>query len=187
MQVKVEAGEGDTLDVRSPAVGWWSDLPIPGTLLGPGTSPGTIVQGRRSIRLELPPGVWGRVRDLSTGDRRVAVGWGDLLFRLSPIDVGAAAPEATAARATLPDGCFAVTSPTDGIFYRGDAPDAPPFAAVGQRLEHGQPVGLVEVMKTFNQVAYGGAVPERGLVVEVRAANGEEVRAGQILLVVRPG
>ena len=87
MQVKVEAGEGDTLDVRSPAVGWWSDLPIPGTLLGPGTSPGTIVQGRRTIRLELPPGVWGRVRDLSTGDRRVAVSVTDAGIGIAPDDL----------------------------------------------------------------------------------------------------
>ena len=45
---------------------------------------------------------------------------------------------------------------------------------------------LLEVMKTFNQIGYGGAgFPEDAEVVEVRVADRDEVRAGQVLVVVR--
>ena len=41
-------------------------------------------------------------------------------------------------------------------------------------------------MKTFNPIVYGGgSLPDTAEVVEVLAADGEEVRAGQVLLVVR--
>jgi len=61
-----------------------------------------------------------------------------------------------------------------------------PFVEVGARVAAGQPVGLVEVMKTFNQIHYGGpGWPEHAEVVEVRADDGEEVSAGQVLIVVR--
>ena len=57
---------------------------------------------------------------------------------------------------------------------------------VGSRVQAGDPLGLVEVMKTFNQILYGGpGFPEDAEVVEVRAGDAEEVRAGQILMVVR--
>ena len=50
----------------------------------------------------------------------------------------------------------------------------------------GQVVGLVEVMKTFNQIQYGGAgLPEEAEVLEIRADEGAEIRAGQVLVVVR--
>jgi acetyl-CoA carboxylase biotin carboxyl carrier protein len=81
---------------------------------------------------------------------------------------------------------FDVVSPVDGVFYRGPGPQATPFVEVGSRLRVGQPIGLVEVMKTFNQVLYGAiGLPEEAVVLEVRCGDGEEVRAGQTLLVVR--
>jgi hypothetical protein len=41
-------------------------------------------------------------------------------------------------------------------------------------------------MKTFNQVLYGGAdLPDAATVLEIRAEDGAEIRAGQVLLLVR--
>ncbi|ANM32047.1 hypothetical protein ABI59_03000 [Acidobacteria bacterium Mor1] len=77
-------------------------------------------------------------------------------------------------------------APTDGVFYRRPSPDAPAFVEAGQRVRGGQPVGLVEVMKTFNQVRYGGDdLPDEAEVVEIRADDGQEVQAGQVLIVVK--
>jgi biotin carboxyl carrier protein len=79
-----------------------------------------------------------------------------------------------------------VSAPTDGVFYRGPSPEAPPFVEVGSRVSKGQPVGLVEVMKTFNQIVYGGpGMPDEGEVLEIRCEDGAEVSAGQVLIVVR--
>ena len=79
-----------------------------------------------------------------------------------------------------------VRSPTDGVFYRSPALDAKPYVAVGDRIKTGQPVGLIEVMKTFNPIAYGAAgLPDEAEVVEVVAADGQEVRAGQALVIVK--
>jgi acetyl-CoA carboxylase biotin carboxyl carrier protein len=78
-----------------------------------------------------------------------------------------------------------VVSPSDGVFYRKPSPDAPAFVEVGASVSAGQAVGLVEVMKTFNQILYGGpGFPEPATVVEIRADDTAEVRAGQVLLVV---
>ena len=86
---------------------------------------------------------------------------------------------------TSDDGLLAFRAPTDGVFYSRAAPDVPPFVSVGQRIQRGQPVGLIEVMKTFNQILYDGdSLPEQGTVKEIRVSDGEEVSAGQALIVV---
>ena len=57
---------------------------------------------------------------------------------------------------------------------------------MGGRLRSGQAVGLVEVMKTFNQILYGGpGLPAEVTVVEIRCEDGDEIQAGQVLIVVR--
>ena len=79
-----------------------------------------------------------------------------------------------------------MVSPTDGTFYRGPAPGTRPFVEPGSRVRAGQPLGLVEVMKTFNQIPYGGpGLPEEAEVVEIRCGDAEEVHAGQVLMFVR--
>jgi biotin carboxyl carrier protein len=50
----------------------------------------------------------------------------------------------------------------------------------------GQPVGLIEVMKTFNPILYGGGeLPDEAEVVALAAEDESEVRAGQPLVIVR--
>lgn len=185
--------EGDGRVVRSPGVGWWSGHPHPGALVGPGSAIGTLVHLNRRFALLLPEGASGMVGGAIPRDRSIPVEYGEPLFRLAP--VGTAAPEAVDADAArlghpsaagLPPGTWAVVSPTDGTFYRRPTPDSPPFVERGDRVRAGQPVGLVEVMKTFNQVRYGGpGFPDEAEVIEVRGGDREEIRAGQVLLVVR--
>lgn len=45
-----------------------------------------------------------------------------------------------------------ITAPLPGIFYRRPAPDKPPFADVGDTVEAGQTIGLIEIMKQFTEV-----------------------------------
>lgn len=73
-----------------------------------------------------------------------------------------------------------VVSPIPGVFYRRPDPDSPPFAEVGGTVDGESPVGLVEVMKSFHQVAAGTA----GTVVEFLVEDEDEVDAGQPVVVV---
>ena len=66
------------------------------------------------------------------------------------------------------------------------APDAAPFVRVGERIAVGQPIGLIEVMKTFNQIVFEGVDSgESAEVVEICAEDGQEVAAGAPLIRIR--
>ncbi len=74
----------------------------------------------------------------------------------------------------------AVRSPLIGVFYRSSAPDAPPFAAIGDTVSEGQTVCIVEAMKVFNEIK----AEWRGRVVAIPAENGKLVQAGEPLVVL---
>ncbi len=69
-----------------------------------------------------------------------------------------------------------VQSPLPGTFYRKASPDAPPYAEVGQAVEAGSVIGLIEVMKQFSEVQAGQA----GILQE----DGEAIEPGQVLAVI---
>ena len=194
LPVRIERDPDGTLRVLAPKIGWWCDPPERGLLLGPGSTIGTLSQLNRRFRLVLPAGAAGRVEEGVTRHRRTAVEHGQLLLTLAAaaLDTDVRGPAATQldryekGGARLPPGARAIIAPTDGVFYLRPAPDAEPFVREGQRLRRGEPVGLVEVMKTFNQIVYDGAgAPEEVEVVEVRVSESREVRAGEILVLVR--
>jgi acetyl-CoA carboxylase biotin carboxyl carrier protein len=62
----------------------------------------------------------------------------------------AAAP--AAAPAVVDDNCDTINSPMVGSFYRKPSPEAAPFCEVGDVVEAGQAVCLVEAMKMFNEI-----------------------------------
>jgi acetyl-CoA carboxylase biotin carboxyl carrier protein len=191
--VNVESDDDGMTRVLAPKVGRWSSLPGPGTLIGPGSDVGTLEQLHRRFRLVMPEGAAGLVSDGLPPLRSVSVEYGQQLFRLAPVGSikngeaagGGAVPGQPAGEKLAAD-TRAVVSPTDGVFYRKPSPDAAPFVQVGGRVKRGQPVGLVEVMKTFNQILYDGpGFPEEAEVVEIRAEDAQEIGVGEILIVVR--
>lgn len=191
VRVRTE-GEG-SLEVLCPGVGWWFDHPHPGALLGPGSPVGFLECRNRRFRLVLPDGGSGRLAGAVPPDMKVAVEFGQVLFRLTTVAAGEElAIEADAGTLghpsgeTLPEGARAVVAPTDGVFYTRPSPESNPFIEVGGKIRTGQAVGLVEVMKTFNQILYGGpGFPEEVKVLEIRAEDNQEIRAGEVLVVVR--
>ena len=64
----------------------------------------------------------------------------------------AAAPATSAEVAVVDDGCETINSPIVGSFYRKPSPEADYFASVGDVIEAGQTVCLVEAMKMFNEI-----------------------------------
>ena len=75
-----------------------------------------------------------------------------------------------------------IKSPMVGTFYRAPAPDAPPFVEVGQDLEVGQVVCIIEAMKLMNEIKSEVA----GRITEVLMQNGDPVEFGQPLFVIEP-
>lgn len=73
-------------------------------------------------------------------------------------------------------------SPMTGVFYRSPSPDSPPFVEVGDEVEEGQTIGLIEAMKVFSEVPAEHA----GRVVELAASNGKLVQADEPLLILEP-
>ena len=73
-----------------------------------------------------------------------------------------------------------IEAPVMGVFYRAPAPGAPPLVEVGEIVEVGQPVGLIEAMKVFSEVLAEVA----GRVREVPAKSGALVQPGDTLVVL---
>ncbi|MDG4786428.1 acetyl-CoA carboxylase biotin carboxyl carrier protein subunit [Micromonospora sp. WMMD1102] len=97
--------------------------------------------------------------------------------------VPGAAVAAVAAAVAPNAGTVPVTAPLMGVFYRRPGPDQPPFVEIGQRVEVGDQVAIVEAMKMMNPV-----VTDRGGIVRaVHATDGEVVEYEQALLSIEPG
>jgi acetyl-CoA carboxylase biotin carboxyl carrier protein len=75
-----------------------------------------------------------------------------------------------------------IVAPMVGTFYRAPSPDAPPFVEVGERVEKGQTVCIIEAMKLFNEVP----AEVEGRIVKILAENGQPVEYGQPLFLVEP-
>ena len=84
---------------------------------------------------------------------------------------------AAAAAVTSDTGRENIGAPVLGTFYRSSEPGGEPYVNVGSHVEAGQVVGLVEVMKLFNEVK----APAAGEIVAVLAEDGEMVEYGQPL------
>jgi acetyl-CoA carboxylase biotin carboxyl carrier protein len=84
--------------------------------------------------------------------------------------------------AVIPVGAHAVLSPSPGIFWRSPQPGAPPFADVGDDVQSGTTLAIVEVMKLMNHISSG--IP--GTVVGVFVDNGMRVDRGDALFAVQP-
>jgi acetyl-CoA carboxylase biotin carboxyl carrier protein len=73
-----------------------------------------------------------------------------------------------------------VTSPMVGTFYQAPSPGAKPFVEVGQRVQVGDTVCIIEAMKILNQIEADRA----GLIGAVLVENGQPVEYGQPLFVI---
>jgi acetyl-CoA carboxylase biotin carboxyl carrier protein len=93
-------------------------------------------------------------------------------------NASAPAPAAPAAE----EGLHTVKSPIVGTFYEAPSPGAPPFAKVGDTVEVGQVLCIVEAMKLLNEIESDVA----GEVVKKLASNGQPIEYGQELFVIRP-
>lgn len=88
-----------------------------------------------------------------------------------------AAPSAAAAPVEKGD---PITSPIVGTFYQAPAPDAAPYVAVGQVVEKGQTLCIVEAMKLMNEIE----AEYRCKIVKICKENAQPVEFGDALFLV---
>jgi acetyl-CoA carboxylase biotin carboxyl carrier protein len=74
----------------------------------------------------------------------------------------------------------AVASPMVGVAYLSPDPESPNFVAVGQRVEAGQTLLLIEAMKTFNQIK----APRAGTVSRIIVNTATPVEFGEVLMIL---
>jgi acetyl-CoA carboxylase biotin carboxyl carrier protein len=86
------------------------------------------------------------------------------------------------ASADIADNATSITSPIVGTMYRAPSPDAPPYVEVGQVVEKGQVLCIVEAMKLMNEIE----AEIRCKIVKICKENAQPVEFGDVLFVVEP-
>ncbi|GAA1968836.1 acetyl-CoA carboxylase biotin carboxyl carrier protein [Microbacterium deminutum] len=135
------------------------------------------------------PGYLRRVR-VRGGDREIEVEWADQVGtpesavdqRRTAHPGGAGHLTTAVSPPTVDDAFTAVRAPLVGCYFAAPSPGAEPFVRVGDEVEPGTTVAIIEAMKLMNPIVAG----ESGVVAEVLVSNGESVEYDQILLRLRP-
>ena len=90
-----------------------------------------------------------------------------------------AAPSTTSTPTAEPEG-HTVKSPMVGTFYRAASPGTKPFVDVGDEVQVGDPLCIIEAMKLMNEIEADRA----GVVKAILVENGQPVEYGQPLVVI---
>ena len=123
------------------------------------------------------------VLELEEGNLRLRLEKGTAPVSAAPeIQAAPAAPGAAAPQPAPVEEGQTLNAPLVGTFYAAPAPDQPPFVAVGQRVEQGATVCLMEAMKMMSEVP----APCDCVIEAVLKENGELASFGEPLLRYRP-
>ncbi len=96
-------------------------------------------------------------------------------------DASTAAPKPAAGPAAEPEEeGFAVTAPMVGTYYSAPSPGAPEYVQLGDRVNEGDTLCIVEAMKMMNQIE----AEVSGVIKSIRVQNGDPVEYGQVLFVI---
>lgn len=110
----------------------------------------------------------------------------------APVHYAAPPPPVAAAVATAPQGAapeapppseragHKVLSPMVGTFYRSPSPEAEPFVKIGDTINAGDTLCIIEAMKMMNQIESDVS----GKVLAIEAESGEPIEFGQVLFVI---
>jgi acetyl-CoA carboxylase biotin carboxyl carrier protein len=103
----------------------------------------------------------------------------------APVAAAAVVPAAALAAAPAPaaepeEEGFAITAPMVGTLYSAPSPGSPSFVQIGDRVNEGDTLCIIEAMKMMNQIE----AEVSGTVKSIRVQNGDPVEYGQILFVI---
>ena len=69
-----------------------------------------------------------------------------------------------------------------GTFYRAPSPDSRPYVEIGDTVNPGDILCIIEAMKLMNEIE----VETRGKIIDILVANGEPVEYGEPLFIIEP-
>jgi acetyl-CoA carboxylase biotin carboxyl carrier protein len=156
------------------------------------------LNGATGARDEEGPSLVRQIHDLASALRNTDVGELDLTEdgvriyikrQLEPTVIAPRAPRPAVRReefqetdpAPPPDPGAAILAPLTGMFYTASSPSAPNFVSVGETVQAGQIVCIVEAMKVFNEIKSEIS----GVVTTIVAQNGQLVQKGEPLIRVK--
>ena len=120
------------------------------------------------------------VRRRGASDASIAVS------EVNPISISAppaeTAPRPPVAPRARTDGAVEIRAPMVGTFYRSPSPKDPPFVEVGDMIQSGQSLGLIEVMKLYTTIE----AKQAGRIADIPAVSGALVEYDQVLFVIAP-
>ncbi|PDT10300.1 biotin/lipoyl-containing protein [Rhizobium sp. M1] len=108
------------------------------------------------------------------------------IFRTSPAEAAVAVPPqkpeptidpVSDALSSIEKTSHAVKAPVFGVLHRAPAPGEPPFVAIGDAVEEGQTLFIIEAMKVFNTIA----APRSGRITLLTDIDNGEVETGDLL------
>ena len=136
-----------------------------------------ITEGEEAVRISRYP----QGAPVAAAPAPVAVAAPPPVAAPAPTAAPSAAPAiAEAAPAPVEDDGFLVTAPMVGTYYSSSSPGAAPYVQVGDRVNEGDTLCIIEAMKMMNQIE----ADVSGVIKSIRVQNGEPVEYGQTLFVI---
>jgi acetyl-CoA carboxylase biotin carboxyl carrier protein len=128
-----------------------------------------------------------RIRRAVAGSQEIVLAAPAATGRAEPAAMAAAAPAASPApQETKEPGAdpnrILVRSPIVGTFYECSAPGAPPFVRVGEHVQPGKVLCIIESMKLMNEIE----AEVSGIIESKLVMNGQPVEYGEALFAIRP-
>ena len=96
----------------------------------------------------------------------------------------AQAPEGLAktAQAAEKKNVVEIKAPMVGTFYRAPSPETPAYVNIGDQIEPGQIICIIEAMKLMNEIKS----EVMGMIIDIQVVIGEPIEFGQVLFVIEP-
>ena len=124
-----------------------------------------------------------RIRRAFAGDvQEITVGGQPSAAKAAPQAVPVAVHKSAAEMDASAEGLFTVKSPIVGTFYESPSPDAPPFVRVGETVQPGKVLCIIESMKLMNEIE----AEVGGVIVSKLVPSGQPVEYGEALFAIRP-
>lgn len=124
-----------------------------------------------------------RTKEYVTGKSTTIIRQPDMMMAAAPVAVNAAPVAASVVVEKNPEVEYLeIKSPIVGTFYRSPSPDKPPYFKVGDMVNEGDVVCIVEAMKLFNDIESEVS----GKIVKVVVEDASPVEYDQVLYLVDP-
>jgi len=123
-----------------------------------------------------------RVRLKKTGANTDSSGHGTILIEKTNLSAPPEKEEIAESTEKTADKTVEIKAPMVGTFYRAPSPESPPYIEVGQVIESGQVICIIEAMKLMNEIKS----EIKGKILEILVDNTEPVEFGQPMFLIEP-